>query len=176
MKVLLTGFEPWGTIRVNPSGDVARALGGHVLPVDYDGAGRMLRRLIAKERPDAIVMLGLAERRRSIELEAVAVNIDHCEERRQRRWRKAIRKGPLALASTLPLDRLFRRLKASRIPVRISHHAGTFICNHVFYVGLAATDVPCGFVHLPPFKAVPRARQVRAVELILKELGRPASP
>lgn len=171
MSVLITGFEPWGKERRNPSGEVAAALGGHVLSVDFAEAGRELVRLIREERPRAIVMLGLAPGRKSIALEAVALNVDHCEGRgRNRRWRKPIGKGPFVLETRLPIDRLHRRLKESRIPVRISYHAGTFLCNHVFYVALAATRVPCGFVHVPPFKAIPRDRQVRAVKRILESL------
>ncbi len=171
MGVLITGFKPWGKQRRNPSGEVARALGGHVLPVDYAEAKRELLRLIRGERPRAIVMLGLAPGRKSIALEAIALNVDHYEGRgRSRRWRRPIGKGPFVIQTRLPIDRLHRRLKESRIPVRISYHAGTFLCNHVFYVALAATRVPCGFVHVPPFKALPRARQVRAVRRILESL------
>lgn len=170
MGTLLTGFEPWGKERRNPSGEVAAALGGHVLPVDYARAERELRRLIRAERPDAIVMLGLASGRRAIGLEALALNVDHCEDRGFRRWRRRIAKGPLALESRLPLERLHRRLKRSRIPVRISYHAGTFICNHVFYVALSATKIPCGFVHVPPLKAMALPRQIRAARLILETL------
>lgn len=170
MRVLVTGFKPWGKQRVNPSGEVARALGGRVLPVDYRAADRELRRLIREERPGAIVMLGLAPGRRTIALEALALNVDHCEDPHHRRWRRRIGKGPLVLPTRLPIDRLHRVLRGARIPVRISHHAGTFICNHVFYVALAATRVPCGFVHVPPFRAIPRARQIEAVRRVLEAL------
>jgi pyroglutamyl-peptidase len=171
VRVLLTGFKPWGKQRRNPSGELARALGGHLLPVNYAAAGRALKALI-RQRPDAILMLGLAPGRKSIGLEALALNVDHCEDGSHRRWRRRISKGPLALPTRLPLDLLHRRLSRARIPVRLSHHAGTFICNHVFYVALAASDVPCGFVHVPPFKAMPAARQMRAVKLILETLGK----
>ena len=117
-------------------------------------------------------MLGLAESRKEVALEAIAVNVDHSEDRSRRRWRRPIAQGPLALPTRLPIDRLYRRLRRARIPVRISHHAGTFICNHVFYLGLRTTPGPCGFVHLPPFEAVPREEQLRAVRLILEELGK----
>jgi pyroglutamyl-peptidase len=149
---------------------VAAALGGRVLPVDYARAERELLRLIRRERPEAIVMLGLAPGRATITLESLALNLDHCEDPGYRRWRRPIRKGPLTLESRLPLDRIHRRLIRARIPVRLSYHAGTFICNHVFYVALAATKVPCGFVHVPPLTAMPLSRQIRAVRLILEAL------
>jgi pyroglutamyl-peptidase len=173
VNILLTGFAPWGSQRVNPSGEVARALGGHVLPVDFDDADRELRLLIRRHRPQAILLTGLASGRKRISLEAVALNVDHVEEKgAEGRWRRPIRRrGPLALAARLPLDRILQRLKEARIPAAISHHAGTFVCNHAFYESLAATALPCGFVHLPPFKALSRARQIRAIRTILDAIG-----
>lgn len=170
VAILLTGFGPWARNRRNPSGEVARRLGGHVLSVNYERAGREIRSLIARERPGAVLMLGLAERRQRISLETMALNIDHSEDGRHRRWRKRINRGPLVRRSRLPIDRLHRMLSRARIPVRVSHHAGTFVCNHVFYLALGATRVPCGFIHVPPARAVPLRTQVRAVRLILGEL------
>jgi pyroglutamyl-peptidase len=171
VSILVTGFEPWGRLRRNPSGELALALGGHVLPVDFRRAERRLLSLVRRLRPEAILMLGLAQRRSRIELEAVALNVDHSEEGGRRAWRRPIGKGPLALPARLPLERLYRRLRAARIPVAISHHAGTFVCNHVFYAALAATHVPCGFVHVPPTGRLSFATQLRAARLILEELG-----
>ncbi len=168
----MTGFEPWGRERRNPSGEVARALGGRVLPVPYDRAGRALLELVRATRPRAIVMLGLAPGRKKIGLEAVAMNVDHCEERPWRRWRRPIvRGGPFTLETRLPIGAIHRRLRRARIPAAISYHAGTFACNHVFYLALAKTRVPCGFVHVPPVRAIPLRRQIRAVEILLGELG-----
>ncbi len=169
MRILLTGFRPWGSNRKNPSGEVARALGGHVLPVNYDAAGRRLIRLLRSERPAGVLMLGLDPAGRSIRLEKVAMNTDHHE---GLRWcRPIVKGGPFTLHARLPIDRLHRRMKRARIPVTISHHAGTFICNHVFYLGLARTKGPCGFVHLPPEGRVALDKQIRAVGMILGEMG-----
>ena len=178
MSILLTGFSPWGKNRVNPSGVIAQALGGHVLPVDFQGAARELRRLLRRHRPDALLMLGLAAGRTRISLEAVALNVDHHEEAgRQRRWRRPIRRrGPIALEARLPLDRIFRRLQAARVPAAVSHHAGTFICNHVFYEGLSTFSGPCGFIHVPPFKAMSQPRQIEAIRTILRVLNASWSP
>jgi pyroglutamyl-peptidase len=173
VNVLVTGFEPWDGQAVNPSGEVARELGGAVLPVHYRDADRELRRLLRRDTPDALLMLGLAPSRDSIALEAVALNVDHHEKGdRNGAWRRSIvRGGPLALESRLPLEDLRRRLSRAGIPASLSHHAGTFVCNHVFYRGLTWTDGVCGFVHVPPFKALPRERMVRAVRLMRDAIG-----
>ena len=172
MNVLVTGFEPWGAETVNPSAHVARSLGGHVLPVHWSGATRRLKRLLAREKPKAVLMLGLGAGRRRLELEAVALNVDHCEEGPWKRSRRPIGKGgALALPSRLPLDRLLRLLRAAGVPAGLSHHAGTFLCNHVFYVALRATRVPCGFIHLPPESVVALDDQVKAVRRVVEALA-----
>jgi len=169
VKILITGFEPWDGNTVNPSGEAARELGGHVLPVDYRRADRALKQLLRREKPDALLMLGLAATRRVLGLEAVALNVDHHDDPGSNEaWRRPIQHGgPLAVASRLPLDRIHGKLRAAGIPASISHHAGTFLCNHVFYRGLTWMDGPCGFVHVPPFKALSRPRLLRAVRTIL---------
>jgi len=168
VNVLVTGFEPWDGRRVNASGEVARELGGAVLPVDFREADRELRRLLRRAKPDALLMLGLAPSRKTIALEAVALNVDHHENGGSNgAWRRPIvRCGPLALESRLPLEKLRRRLAKAGIPASVSHHAGTFLCNHVFYRGLTWTEGPCGFVHVPPFTALPQERMIRAARLI----------
>jgi pyroglutamyl-peptidase len=173
VNILITGFVPWGKNRVNPSGEIARELGGHLLPVDSDAASRELRRLIRKHRPEAVLMIGLAASRKTIALEAVALNVEHHDEKgKDRRWLRPIRpRGPLALETRLPLKRIHARLREAGIRASISHHAGTFVCNRVFYEGLSACTVPCGFVHVPPFTAMPQPRQIRAIRTILRAIG-----
>jgi pyroglutamyl-peptidase len=178
VRILLTGFAPWGEHRENPSGVLAEALGGHVLPVAFDGAARQLRRLIRRERPEALLMMGLAPARKKISLEALALNLEHHDEKgKDYRWLRTIRKGaPLALRSTLPLGPLCRRLERAGVPVAISHHAGTYVCNRVFYEGLSLFRGPCGFVHVPPFRRMSRSRQIGAIRTILGAIGGSSSP
>lgn len=169
VSILLTGFEPWGKELVNPSGELARELGGHVLPVDFHESVRRLKDLIARHRPDAVVMLGLSSTRTKINLEAVALNVDP---REGKTWRRGIaRRGPLAIESRLPLDRLLAALKKARVPATISHHAGTYVCNHLFYEALRGWKKgPCGFIHVPTFKAMSKPRQLRAIRAVLAAL------
>lgn len=163
-------------MRRNPSGEVARALGGAVLPVRYDRAERAFRKMLRERRPEALVLLGLAPGRLRISLEAVALNVDHHEGPRWRRWRRPIRPGgPLVLEARAPLDRLIRRLRTARVPVTLSYHAGTFTCNHIYYLALAETKGPCLFVHLPPDRRVPLRTQLRAARVVAWELERIAA-
>ncbi|HEU4533145.1 MAG TPA: hypothetical protein VFS00_03470, partial [Polyangiaceae bacterium] len=62
--------------------------------------------------------------------------------------------GPAAYFSTLPIKAMVAALRAKGVPASVSHSAGTFVCNHVFYrlMHLLATERPGvrgGFVHVP---------------------------
>ena len=162
--ILLTGFEPWAEFKNNPSGEVAKALGGHVLPVDYRRAGALLRRLLER-KPSAVVLTGLAAKRTSIGLETRAYNEKHTGAAIERN-------APSFRKSTLPLAPLLRRLRRAGLPAELSHDAGRFLCNYAFYVARGALgDVPCGFVHLPPAGVLPIRAQIRALRIILRGLA-----
>ena len=167
-KVLLTGFAPWADVKLNPSGEVASALGGHVLPVDYRKADAALRRLL-KARPSAVVMLGLGARRASIDVELLACNLD--DDGVERRKRPIEPDGPPWRTSSLPVGHLLDLLRGAGLPARPSQDAGRFLCNHVFYVAAGLVSGPCGFIHLPAPEVVPIADQIRGIQLVLKALG-----
>jgi pyroglutamyl-peptidase len=158
-----------------------------VLPTQYEAATRRLRRLIRSARPDAILCLGVAARRDYISMERVALNLDDDEHPDNagevRQGRRIARGGPDVYWSTLPLEALHRALKRRRVPVKRSNHAGTYLCNHVFYVARQETArarrrIPCGFVHLPSLRAgrgrrgMTLTRMMEAVECCLAALGR----
>jgi pyroglutamyl-peptidase len=169
MRILLTGFEPFGGHAENPSMAVVRALAsrngviGRVLPVVYADAGRIIRELIETERPDAVMSLGLCVRSSSIQLERIAINLcddcvgDNAGDSAKGRLIEPV--GPAAYFSTLPLTAMHAALSERGMPVAWSNHAGTYVCNHVFYTARHAIEhlggagngaLPCGFVHVPP--------------------------
>ncbi|MBI4565596.1 MAG: pyroglutamyl-peptidase I [Planctomycetes bacterium] len=188
MKILVTGFKPYGRYRRNPSERLAREsgrlrLGGarvvaRVLPTEYKGCEAELRRAIRTIRPDAIVMFGLAPERRKITIEALALNVDHSERPDNagvRPWRRTIdRKGPALLETTLPVDKMYAALRRARVPVTVSYHAGTYVCNHAFYTAARlAPRVKVGFIHVPKNESPARLR--RAMEVIVGEVCREIS-
>src|SRR5437763_791554 len=74
MRVLLTGFEPFGAHRVNPSMLVAERLGGVVLPVSTRRLARELELAIEEATPDVVLGVGLAALRTQVAVERVAIN------------------------------------------------------------------------------------------------------
>jgi len=160
-KVLLTGFEPFGSASSNPSGEIVKQISGDnivtaILPVAYAQSAQRLLALIAEHNPDVVISLGQAEGRTQITPEKVAINLDDARladnEGVMRTDVKILEDGPDAYFSTLPLKEIVEAIKAAGIPAAVSLTAGAFLCNHVFYVAqnkFADTSVRSGFVHVP---------------------------
>lgn len=178
--VLVTGFEPWGPCRRNASGELALEFKGIVLPVDWARSVRVLAQALRRRKPRVLILLGLAESRKRLSLEALALNMDFHDQPPLRRHRPIQSGGPWILEGRLPWARILRRWSDSDIPAALSHHAGTFVCNHLYYRALQRFEGPCGFVHLPPFKVVGKERQRRALrdllDVVSGSAARPSAP
>lgn len=166
MRILLTGFEPFGDVKINPSQLVVEHFAALeredlitlVLPTEYGASGARIREALAKYQPDAVLSLGVAASRPAINLERLAVNVDDASipdnAGHLASGEPIAANGPVGYRSTLPLDEMKAALEARGIPVTISNHAGAYICNHVFYsarhaLEAAGSTIPCGFIHLP---------------------------
>ena len=165
--MLVTGFEPFGGEAVNPSALVAQALHGRtidgvpvlgaVLPCVFGAAIDVLRDALDRHRPQIVLSLGQAAGRAAFSLERVAINVDDARipdnAGAQPIDRPVIAKGPAAHFTTLPVKAMVAALRQAGHPAELSHSAGTFVCNHVFY-GLqhalrARRSARSGFMHLP---------------------------
>jgi pyroglutamyl-peptidase len=192
MKILLTGFEPFGKATSNPSGEIVKQISGDnivtaILPVAYAKSAERLLALIEEHNPDVVICLGQAEGRTEITPERVAINLDDARladnEGVLRSGIKIIDGGPDAYFSTLPVKEIVEAIKAKGVPAAVSLSAGTFLCNHVFYVAqnkFAGTNVRSGFVHVPlmdeqagefpGLPTMPLAQMVTAVRAMLEVL------
>ena len=190
MQILVTGFEPFAGASLNPSGEIVKRLAGvvtAVLPVTYDGAAVKLLELVAEHKPDVVICLGQAEGRSTISFERVAVNLDDAsiaDNAGEKRVDKPIDSdGETAYFTTLPVRELAESLKQAGIPASLSLSAGTFVCNHIFYVlqsALAETEVRSGFIHVPLMDeqapefpgqpTMPLTAQVEAIEKVIEVL------
>jgi pyroglutamyl-peptidase len=191
-RLLVTGFEPFGGERVNPSGYAAERLVRDgfsgveasflVLPVVRYRCIELAVEAIERERPDAVVMLGQAGGRGWITPERVAINVD--DYRRpdnagnQPVDQEIIAGGPAAHFSTLPVKQMVGGIRAAGVPASLSNTAGTFLCNHLSYgvlhhLALRRLPIRAGFVHLPylPEQAVDKEAQVACMGLETLLLG-----
>lgn len=165
-NVLITGFEPFGGERVNPSAQVALALHGRVianhkvvsvvLPCVFGEALNELKKQLRWVKPVLVICLGQAGGRAAISVERVAINIDDARiadnAGKQPIDQHIAIKGPVAYWSTLPIKAIVVALKEHGIASEVSQTAGTFVCNHVFYGlmrMLQRKPIKGGFVHIP---------------------------
>lgn len=179
MKLLCTGYEPFGEHDENPSEQVAQQLDGEtvaghdvvgaVLPVEFDRVADELAALVAEHDPDAVVATGLAGGRSTVSVERIGINVDDAvtvpdNAEQSPHAAPVVADGADAHLSTLPVVESVEAMLAAGIPARVSNSAGTHCCNHALYSLLEQFDqdgreTPAGFVHLPytPRQAVAEA-------------------
>jgi pyroglutamyl-peptidase len=192
MKVLVTGFEPFGRWResgINPSQRVVEALAAAlppeidlraaVLPAVFASAGPRLHALIDEHDPAAILLLGQGGGG-ALRVERVALNLDdipgrHDNAGETREEQPIDHDGPAAYVATVPVRELVRRLNEEGVPAVESLSAGTFLCNHVFYVARRSCEqthrsAQVGFIHLPllPEQAAAEAGRERPASMALE--------
>ena len=167
MKILLTGFAPFGGQEINPSWEaVSRTdqslFNGAVLeklrlPVTFAGVMPLLREA-AGDDTDAVIMTGQAGGRDRVCLERAAVNRMRARLPDGNGFAPAdlriLPGGPDTLFSTLPAGDILARWERAGVRGGESGDAGTYVCNRLMYGALAyfgerRPAVPCGFIHLP---------------------------
>ncbi len=168
MRILLTGFEPFGGDLVNASEEAVRALAGWrpegvalgiaVLPVSAARLEGAVRAAIAGHRADAVLLAGEAGSRAEMSVERVAINVIDARipdnDGAQPIDVPVVAGGPAAYLASAPIKAIAAAARAGGIPAAISNTAGTFLCNAALYLAchLAATEFPgirAGFIHVP---------------------------
>lgn len=186
-KVLLTGFEPFGSSEINASWETAVRVGqlppkGVIvetmqLPVSFKRAGETIRRVLHEKHPDVVVMLGQRGKGTSIDIERIAVNlmdsINPDYDGYQPQEQAIVKGGESAYFSNLPVKALRDTLLQKNIPARVSNSAGLYVCNSTYYNALEeihTLQLPTKvvFVHLPKISVdFPLAMLVEAVKIII---------
>jgi pyroglutamyl-peptidase len=171
IRILITGFGPFPGAPYNPTMPlVARLLrlrrpafgevefSGHIFPVTYRAVDRELPQLLAKHRPHALLMFGLASRTPYLRIETRARNAvtmlwpdaDHA----------SVRKGSIVDDADAKMfgphtAKLLRAAIGTSIDARASRDAGSYLCNYLSWRAIEATYADNGprlaaFVHVPP--------------------------
>ena len=193
--ILITGFGRFPGAPSNPSGDLARTLArirrpalsgknrvGHVFATSYAAVDRQLPALIARHRPDAIVMFGLATKTKHIRIELQARNrllvLFPDATGFSPRTRTIRAQGPAIVRGRAPFSRLLAAARGHGMAVALSRNAGSYVCNYCYWRAIESTallDRPplIVFIHVPMLRnrSRPRAnatsnapRRVRLVE------------
>ena len=187
MRVLVTGFDPFGGEPVNASHEAVRRLPARIgaleiatatLPTSYGRSLPALEAAIARARPELVLCVGQAGERAALCVERVAVNIQDARipdnDGAKPVDRQVVAGGPAAYLATLPVRAAIAALRVEAIPAELSMSAGTFVCNHVFYglMHLAATRGRAfrgGFLHVPRLpQQAPAGTPALALEQIVR--------
>jgi pyroglutamyl-peptidase len=171
MRVVLAGFGPFPGVPFNPSavlvGELARrrrpALADivcttHVFATSYAAVDRDLPKLFA-EKPDLVLIFGVAGRRQYLSVETRARNalsVLYPDVSGHRPARGTIERGePGALRGAAPFAQLLGAMRPSGFPARLSRDAGRYLCNYAYWRALErAPETPTlvQFVHIPYIK------------------------
>lgn len=196
LRVLITAFEPFDRWSENSSWlallELTRSLptSPQVVtrryPVDFAKARERLTEDLAADY-DFALHLGQSSRIGRLELEAVGLNVAGEPAQSPDDFRPLVADGPAAYRTSLPLGRWSSLLRENRIPAQVSYHAGTYLCNAVFYLSqhLAAEmrlKTRSTFIHLPfapqqvlgerqDWPCLPTEMAARGIRLILNDLA-----
>jgi pyroglutamyl-peptidase len=166
--ILITGFGPFPGAPFNPTEALAaelakrRSLGtvrriAHVFRVSYAAVDRDLAVLLESERPDALIMFGLAARTRHLRIEmrarnAFAVRLPDMD-CRYPRGRTIVDGAPSELPLPIPWQRLLRAAQSAGVPSMLSRDAGAYLCNYLCWQAAHAARMGgpaiTAFVHVP---------------------------
>ena len=164
-KLLITGFEPFGGEKINPSWDAVSRLPDTVngyelkkllVPVVFSEGAEWIKAAANDFEPDVILCIGQAGGRDAITPELVGINLRHgsipdndgnqpCDD-------EIVASGDKAYFTTIPSRRIAEAIAAKGINARLSYTAGAYVCNDVIYSLLhrfSGTDTKFGFIHVP---------------------------
>lgn len=167
MKVLVTGFDPFGGEKVNPAFEAVKLLpdtiaGAEIIkleiPTVFTRSAAVVEEAIQKYQPDIVINVGQAGGRSCMTVERVAINLAEAripDNDGEQPSDQPIREdGENAYFATVPVKAMVENMRAHGIPAHISYTAGTYVCNSIMYNVLYLIDkkysgIKGGFIHVP---------------------------
>ena len=165
--VLVTGFGPFPGAPTNPTLDMLRRLEGDgvagadlvvaQLPVTFAGVRPALRQAAAACRPDAVLLLGLARSRTTLDVETLArnrVGATTTDTEGAMPAGALDADAPDIRLATWPAAASLAALRSAGHPARLSSDAGDYVCNAALFHALGDRLASCvGFLHVPPTRS-----------------------
>ena len=166
MKILVTGFDPFGGESVNPAYEAVKLLpdtiaGAEIvkleIPTVFSKSGPAVEAGIQAHNPDVVLNIGQAGGRACVTIERVGINLAEAripDNAGEQPMDQPLQPDGPAAYFTLPIKAMVKNVRDHGIPCHISYTAGTYVCNCVMYnvLHLAATKYPhirAGFIHVP---------------------------
>ena len=140
MKILVTGFDPFGGEPINPAIESVKRLPDNIagaeiikleIPTVRKKSLEKIEKAINEHNPDVILSIGQAGGRFDISID-----------------------GENSYFVKLPVKSMVQNVQKNNIPASVSYTAGTFVCNHVLYGVMYLIEKKykgkkSGFIHIP---------------------------
>ena len=167
MKILVTGFDPFGGEPINPAIESVKKLPDNIagaeiikleIPTVRKKSLEKIEKAINEHNPDVILSIGQAGGRFDISIERVGINLDDFRipdnEGNQIIDEPVFPDGENSYFVKLPVKAMVQNVQKNNIPASVSYTAGTFVCNHVLYGVLYLIEKKyegkkSGFIHIP---------------------------
>lgn len=167
MKVLITGFDPFGGESVNPAYEAVKLLPDQIagaeiikleIPTVFSKSAVAVEEGIRSCQPDLVICVGQAGGRSCVTIEKVAINLAEARipdnDGEQPVDAPLQEDGETAYFATIPVKAMVKRVREQGFPCQISYSAGTYVCNCVMYQLLYMTakrypKIRAGFIHVP---------------------------
>ena len=167
MKILITGFDPFGGEKVNPAYEAVKLLPDEIreakiikleIPTSFNGSKKAIEEALEMYHPNVVISVGQAGGRAEITPEWVAINLAEARipdnDGNQPVESTLESDGPAAYFATIPVKAMIQNIRAHGLPGNISYTAGTYVCNSVMYRVLHLADkkypgMRAGFIHVP---------------------------
>ena len=185
-KLLITGFEPFGGEKINPSWEAVKLLPDEIgdfllkkieVPVVFEKAAETVISATKEFSPDAIICVGQAGGRTGITPEMVAINLRYAKipdnEGTKPEDEPCIKDGENAIFATLPVRKMTDAISDCGITAAVSYSAGTYVCNDLIYHVLEHcknTETKACFIHVPFIPEQTSDKPSMALESIAKGL------
>lgn len=167
MKILVTGFDPFGDDKINPAIEAVKRLDDEIagakiikveIPTVFGDCADVVHDAIEQHQPDYVLNIGQAGGRYALTPERVAINFDDGRIADNKGYQPIAtpihEDGQNAYFTQLPVKAMVKAIREAGIPALVSTTAGTFVCNHIMYqvqymIDKEFHDLKAGFMHIP---------------------------
>jgi len=190
LRILLTGFGAFPGAPYNPTQPLVARLArlrrpaldeveisSHIFPVTYAAVDQQLPEVLAAQKPDALLMFGLASRTSYLRIESRARNAVTMlwpDAANTRSSKRGIAGHADAMLFGPHTAKLLRAARLTGIDARASRDAGAYLCNYLSW--RAIENVKAGgpqlaaFIHIPLLARSGAVRRKGAPRITLEEL------
>ena len=164
-RLLITGFDPFGGEKVNPSWEAVKLLPEIIgayevhkleIPTVFGLAAQTVLAKAAQVCPDVILCIGQAGGRSAVTPERIGINMRNARIADNAGNRPVeemiLPHSPDGMFATVPVAKMAQAIQETGLSGAVSNTAGTFVCNDTLYTLLhhyAGSSVRVGFIHVP---------------------------